>query len=255
VRAAGSHETRLESPQPAAQASDSGIEEAQTAEFANGDLQIMTIADDRARAYNVRPSPDAGHVAFDSDRDGERGVFVANRDGTDVRRVSPEGYAADPTWSPDGRTLAFLRVERDRPGVRNLWLVDVSSGNSRRVTAFTSGETGRAAWFPDGRRICYAHNDQLVIQNTETGDVRRYGSPVGQRRLDTPAVSRDGEHVMFHVNGSGAWLLNLPDGSMTFALTDPTVGQFSWSEDGRRVAFYSRRNNEWGIWVMAPRQR
>jgi Tol biopolymer transport system component len=67
-----------------------------------------------------------------------------------------------------------------------------------------------------------------------------------------PVVSPDGEHVIFHVAGKGAWLLGLRDGGMTFVLTDPTVEAFAWSPDGRRVAYHSRRDDQWGIWLMAP---
>lgn len=82
----------------------------------NGDnLRVMTILDDGAKNYHVRPSPDASRVAFDSDRDGERGVYVAYRDGTGARRVSGPRFAALPKWSPDGATLAYIRAEADRP--------------------------------------------------------------------------------------------------------------------------------------------
>jgi Tol biopolymer transport system component len=34
-------------------------------------------------------------------------------------------------------------------------------------------------------------------------------------------------------------------------LTDPTTEEFAWSPDGRRIAFYSRRDGQWGIYVIA----
>ncbi len=67
-----------------------------------------------------------------------------------------------------------------------------------------------------------------------------------------PAVSPDGRHVVFQVDGHGAWVLDLDGGSMLCALTDPSAEQFAWSSDGRRFVFYSRRTGEWGVWVMAP---
>ena len=56
-------------------------------------------------------------VAFDSDRDGVRGVYVAMRDGTSVTRVTGAECTAIPTWSPDATRLAFVRAEADRPDV------------------------------------------------------------------------------------------------------------------------------------------
>jgi Tol biopolymer transport system component len=46
--------------------------------------------------------------------------------------------------------------------------------------------------------------------------------------------------------------VDLADGSMRCVLTDPTAEEFAWSPDGRRIAFHSRRDGEWGIFVMAP---
>src|SRR5262249_53817702 len=65
----------------------------------SGDLRVMTIVDDGSRNYHVQPSPDGSRVAFDSDRDGERGVYVANLHGTRLRRVIRTGYATIPTLS------------------------------------------------------------------------------------------------------------------------------------------------------------
>jgi Tol biopolymer transport system component len=222
----------------------------EAAPLADPDLGVMTIVDDGAKNYHVQPSPDGTRVAFDSDRDGERGVYVAYRDGSGVRRVSGAGYAAVPTWSPDGRRLAFIRGETDRPRVWNLWLLDLASGASRRLTAFRYGQTWSASWFADGRRICYTHEDRLIVANLDTGATREFASPVAHALVRTPAVSPDGGHVIFQVARSGAWMIDLADGSMRQVLADPTAEEFAWSPDGRRVAFHSRRDGQWSIWLL-----
>jgi Tol biopolymer transport system component len=216
------------------------------------DLHVMTIVDDGARNYHVQPSPDGTQVAFDSDRGGERAVYVANRDGSNVRRISGSGYAAVPTWSPDGSRLAFVRAETDRPHVWNLWIETLPTGETRRLTAFKYGQTWSASWFPDGRHICYTHEDRLLIHDLDTNRTREFVAPVRGRLMRTPAVSPDGKHVIFQVSRSGAWLLDLEDGTMRCVLTDPTAEEFAWAPDGRRVAFHSRRDGAWGIWVMQP---
>ncbi|MCU1386133.1 MAG: translocation protein TolB, partial [Acidobacteria bacterium] len=218
----------------------------------SADLRVMTIQDDGAKNYHVRPSPDGRRVAFDSDRDGERGIYVAYRDGSGARRVSGTGFAAVPTWSPDGSTLAFVRAETDRPAVWNLWLLDLASGRSRRLTSFARGQTWSASWFPDGDRICYTHDDRLIVHDLATGSAREYASPMPRSVVGLPAVSPDATHVIFQVARSGAWLLDLHDGSMRCVVTDPTAEEFAWSPDGRRVAFHSRRDGQWAIWVMTP---
>jgi hypothetical protein len=218
----------------------------------HADLGVMTILDDGAKNYHAQPSPDGTHVAFDSDRDGERGVYLANRDGTGVRRVSGPGYAAVPTWSPDGKTLAFIRGEQADSRVWNLWLLTLATGQDRRLTSFRSGQVWNASWFPDGRRVCYTHEDRIIVRDLETGATAEYASPVAGRLTRTPAVSPDGRYVIFEVAHSGAWLLDLGDGSSRCVLQDPTAEEFAWSPDGRRVAFHSRRDGHWGVWIMAP---
>jgi len=217
-----------------------------------GEDRPRAIVNDGARNYHVKPSPSGDRIAYDSDRGGERGVYIASADGTDPRRVSGPGHGALPTWSPDGTRLAFVRAEPGRPRVWNLWLLTIDTGAMRRLTGFKNGQTWSASWFADGERISYAHEDRLFIRNVATGAVQSFASPVSGRQLRTPAVSPDGRHVVFQVFRDGAWMLDVPEGTTRRILADPTAEEFAWSPDGRRVAFHSRRDGQWGIWAMTP---
>jgi Tol biopolymer transport system component len=214
------------------------------------DLRVMTIVDDGARNYHVQPSPDGQFIAFDSDRDGDRGVYVANSDGTRVRRISGEGYAAVPTWAPDGRRVAYIRAEPDNPKVWNLWLQSLDATSPKRLTNYRYGQPWSASWFPDNRRICYTHEDKVIVLDLDTGRTREFASPVKGSVVRTPAVSPDGTKVIFQVFRKGAWILDLADGSMRRVLTDATAEEFAWAPDGRRVAFHSRRDGQWGIYIL-----
>jgi hypothetical protein len=216
-------------------------------------LRITRVVDDHAKNYHARPSPDGEHIAFDSDRDGERGVYVANVDGSNVRRVSGPGYAAIPSWSPDGTRLAFVRAEQDQAEVWNLWTVDLASGDLHRLTAHKTGQPWGGSWFPDGERIAYSLDDRLVIHDVGSGREKTYPSPRKGQMVRTPAVSPDGRRVIFQIYRDGAWLLDLGDGSMRKVLADPTAEEYSWSPDGRRVAYHSRRSGQWGVWLMVSR--
>jgi Tol biopolymer transport system component len=223
-----------------------------SSDVAGGDLGVMTIVDDGARNYHVQPSPDGTRIAFDSDRDGERGVYLARRDGVNVRRISGPGYAAVPTWAPDGRRIAYIRAEPDNPKVWNLWVQSLDEERATRLTSYRYGQTWSASWFPDNRRICYSHEDTLVVLDLDTGATRSFAAPVKGRLVRTPAVSPDGTLVIFQVFREGGWMLDLRDGTMRSVLADPTAEEFAWSPDGRRVAFHSRRDGQWGIFVISP---
>jgi hypothetical protein len=216
-------------------------------------LRITRIVDDSANNYHVRPSPDGARIAFDSDRDGVRGVYVADGDGQHVRRVSGEGYAAVPSWSPDGRTLAFVRAESDRSKVWNLWTLQLESGEMRQITRHASGAPWGGSWFPDGRRIAYSHEDRLIVHDLETGAERVFPSPAKGRQVRSPAVSPDGRRIVFQVYQDGTWLLDFPAGTVRRVLEDPSAEEYTWAPDGKRLAYYSRRTGHWGVWVMAPR--
>jgi TolB protein len=211
--------------------------------------RVTRIVDDGSRNYHAQPSPDGRSIAFDSDRDGVRGVYVAQADGSGAHRISGPGYAAVPTWSPDGTRLTYIRAEVDRPSVWNLWIQPAHRGPARRLTSHAFGQTWSASWFPDGRRIAYAHEDSLMVLDLDTGRVRRIGSPVKGGLVRTPAVSPDGGRIVFQVFRHGAWMLNLADGRMDRVLTDPTAEEFAWAPDGR-IAFHSRRGGEWAIYLL-----
>jgi len=213
-------------------------------------LRVTSIVNDNAKNFHARPSPDGGRIAFDSDRDGERGVYIAEASGANVRRVTGDGFAAVPSWSPDGRSLAFVRADPDRPKVWNIWTLDLATGEQRQITSHRVGQPWGAAWFPDGKRIAYSHETRLVVRALDGSSEQVFNSPVEGRLIRTPAVSPDGKKIMFQVYRNGAWLLDLRNGSMRRVLADPSAEEFSWSPDGRRVAYHSRRTGTWGVWVM-----
>jgi catechol 2,3-dioxygenase-like lactoylglutathione lyase family enzyme/transcriptional regulator with XRE-family HTH domain len=216
-------------------------------------LRVAPVVADNARNFHARPSPDGTHIAFDSDRDGQRAVYVADADGGHARRVSGKEYAAVPSWSPDGRSLVFVRAEPARPRTWNLWQLTLASGELRRLTSHPYGQPWGGSWFPDGQQIAYSREDRIIVLDIARGTRRVYASPQPGRLLRTPAVSPDGRRILFQVYHDGVWLLDVASGTMRKVHDDRSAEEFSWSPDGRRVAYHSRRSGQWGVWTMETR--
>jgi Tol biopolymer transport system component len=211
---------------------------------------ITPLLGDHGRMYHVRLSPDGTRLAFDSDRDGERAVYIADRSGARVERVSGHGYAAVPSWSPDNRTLAFVRGEPTQSRVWNLWLRDLASGAVTRLTNFRSGQVWGASWFADSTRYAYSHDDRLLIADRAGRQQASFAAPIRGRLLRTPAVSPDGSRIVFQVYRDGVWVVDVATAQMRRVLDDPTAEEFAWDPDGRHVAYHSRRDGRWRIWLM-----
>jgi Tol biopolymer transport system component len=233
------HAGRTASPLMRASMTDAGEIEA-----------VEKLIDDGAANYHVVMSPDGELIAYDSDRDGVRGVYVANADGTNPHRISGDGYAVVPSWSPDGTRVAFVRAEANRPRVWNVWLADLESGHFQRITDHPVGQPWGASWFPDGRRLAYSIEDRLMVADLQSGMARGYKSPRAGRLVRTPAVSPDGRRIVFQVQRDGVWLLDLERARMRRILTDATAEEFVWSPRGDAIAYHARTGGSYGLWRL-----
>jgi hypothetical protein len=210
-----------------------------------------TILQDGAANFHAVRSPDGQRLAYDSDREGIRAVYVARADGREATKVSGNGYAAVPRWSPDGARLAFIKAEPERPRVWNVWIADLSAGSLTRLSHHTVGQAWGASWFPGGTRLAYSVEDRLVIADLAGGTRRVIASPIRGRLVRTPAVSPDGEWIVFQVHHDGAWLLQTATGKMQRVLSDTTAEEFAWSPDSRRVVYHTHRAGRWSLWQLA----
>ena len=78
-------------------------------------------------------SPDGGRIAFYSGRDSNgMEIYVMNADGTDVERLTENGYPdVDPAWSPDGGRIAF---DSARGGAAGIYVMNVDGSGVQRLT-------------------------------------------------------------------------------------------------------------------------
>ena len=106
-------------------------------------------------------SADGQRVTYQSDREGNLGIFWQRADGTGhvEQLTKPEpgtGHMPD-SWSPDGQTLLFEAVKGGR---FSLWTLSLREGKTERFGTVDSTGTGiNAAFSPNGRWVAYNSGD------------------------------------------------------------------------------------------------
>jgi Tol biopolymer transport system component len=184
---------------------------------------------DRAVHY----SPDGSRIAFVSDREGWREIWVCNADGSEpVKVTSLRGEHTDsPRWAPDSQRLVFTTSFEDN---RDVWIADLRTAGLQRLTTEPSHE-GRASWSSDGRWIYFRSNrsgrDEIWKTPVEGG-----GEAVQITRSGAyePFEALDGSRLYFTKSRAyrGVWSVPITGGEETLVTGDVREGQWSVAADG-----------------------
>jgi dipeptidyl aminopeptidase/acylaminoacyl peptidase len=185
----------------------------------------------RGKKSSSRPewSPDSRRLAFSSDRDGKKQIYLISPAGGEAQKLTEfETDVGAFKWSPDGRTIAFVaadpegKPEKDRKEkfgefeiVRNdytrshLWLIQLPDAGAKpkpeRLTTGTDFSVGSFAWSPDSTRIAFnatpdpspasgGNSDIYVIQIADKG-AKKIVTTNGPDR--NPVWSPDGARIAY----------------------------------------------------------
>jgi dipeptidyl aminopeptidase/acylaminoacyl peptidase len=195
-------------------------------------------------------SPDGSQVVFvrvvvneDKDRY-ETSLFVVPTNGSAEPRPFTSGpFDGSPRWSPDGRTLAFVRaVEKDgKPEPPQIYLMTANGGEARALTGVAKG-AGSPRWSPDGKTIAFTTStlpSDTAKEDPKKSDVRVITKAV--YRANGAGYDEPGRHnhiwtVSSSFDGAGAKPKSRQLTSGSFD-EDNVV----WSPDGTRLYFTSTR--------------
>ena len=114
-------------------------------------------AQHRRAGKNPSLSADGRTLAYEGlgGPDGDLGIWIANADGTNSKRVlnRPFSSTSTPAISPDGQLIVFFQSSGGPMG--DLWIVPSSGGTPRRLT-FDDTEGGTPTWTPDGQFVIFS---------------------------------------------------------------------------------------------------
>jgi TolB protein len=198
------------------------------------------------------PGPSAeppGVLAFVSrTSDGYWHVFTMLEDGKHrVQLTEGPHYDRAPEWSPDGRRLAFMRVEKEDEHKGKIFIVNADGSGLQFLV-----DGGEPSWSPDGTQVVYWAGDpsRLYVINIDGSGNREL--PLTALGLGDPHWSPRGNRIAFagaatvvppddptqHPNKVTQVYTVRPDGSQVRRLTDFTWAcNMAFSPDGKRIAF------------------
>lgn len=213
---------------------------------------------------DLSASPDGQLLSFVGPGAGSaREVYVMNRDGTYLQQVSCLGYAdvRQPTWTRDGRSLAFFAAAV-AGGPRDIYIADFvgsnacPTGNNQRLLVPVSGPEARdLTWNEEGTRLFYSNGPIFVADIAVGGPPTPITLPSGYgadyapahspsepnlyflRSIDTVGTGRQGGALVSIFNTN-----NLPKQPISPLGTPLYAQRLLWSADGQFLLIMTDMN-------------
>jgi Tol biopolymer transport system component len=196
-------------------------------------------------------SPDTSLIAFEDTEADRHQISVMNADGTELHQLTHEGAAGTPAWSADGARIAFRNLAPD--STYEIYVVDVASGESNRITKEPLDVEGTPSWSPDGTTLVYQVGEHPMIRSIDlaTGEAATILKDAG-----IPDISPDGNRLAFNTWSVAKVTLADMDGSdRTMIHSDSDECCAKWSPNGERIALIDYLTGQVFVYEVATGEK
>jgi TolB protein len=182
--------------------------------------------------YLPARTPDGTKLAFTTNRDGNPEIYVINRDGSGLRRLTNHAEVdVTPTWSPTGNQIAWTS---NRTGSPQIWIMNADGSEPRKITS--ESWCDRPTWSPAPfNEIAYASRTgpgfDIKIFDFANRGTRTITDGIGTN--ESPAFSPNGRHVAFTSTRTGIEQIFLidRDGKNLRQITKSGMNRYpNWSQ-------------------------
>jgi dipeptidyl aminopeptidase/acylaminoacyl peptidase len=163
-----------------------------------------------------------------------------------------------PSWSPDGRMIAFVRspiAEPDRARDSDIYVIDARAGAApKRLTDFPGPDDGRPSWSPDGKWIAFFRGDEPKYQAYNLNKLAIVASDGSSpARVVTQALDRPVFSAQFSNDGKSIYVLLDDDREQQLARVRVADGSVDRLITGKRVVTsYSMANGRIAVLTSTP---
>lgn len=159
-----------------------------------------------------------------------------------VARMAKIGSCSSPSFSPDGKTIAFIS---NMSGLPQIWTVPTEGGWPTLITALDDA-IGGVIWSPRGNLLAFSMapgggmNQQIYVVKPDGSEIKRL-TDGGNDNNWLGDWTRDGHSIMFASNrrdpaSMDAWLVDVDMDAITLGAQNPGIGRFtSMSQDNTRA--------------------
>jgi Tol biopolymer transport system component/predicted Ser/Thr protein kinase len=167
------------------------------------------VLDTGNEEYSPKVSPDGSHVLFSSFRKTRWEIWLWNAGLTDGHPIfaKPGGTAGSPTWSPDGKWIAF--DARTNKAAADVWIMP--SDGEPRILGNHTGEDMTPCFDPTGQWIYFSSNRTGSLQLFKAPITGGGATQVTKGGAFTCQFSEDGRYVYYLKtrNGGEIWRLEV----------------------------------------------